>query len=86
MTLTLMYRALKVIRGQRTIIDFQDIRIQQLKDELAAAHLEYNREIRALVCSWLISLEKPEIDMREDLVQLDTKLAYSIAELEEHVV
>lgn len=86
MTLGTILRFTRVMKDAREVIDLMTQRIDQLEDDLRRTHLEYNREMRALVCSWLISLETPETDMRHDLAQLDNALGNRVAELEEHVL
>ena len=86
MTLAHLFRFTRILRDAEDVIDLQERKIAALQQDLIRAHLEYNRELRALVSSWLINLETPEVDMRPDLAQLDVALGNRVAELEEHVV
>lgn len=86
MTLATLFRATSLLQHQQRIIELQEKKIALLEADLIRVHLEYNRELRALVSSWLINLETPEVDMRPDLAQLDVALGNRVAELEEHVL
>ena len=86
MTLATLFRATSLLQHQHRIIELQEKKIALLEADLIRVHLEYNRELRALVSSWLINLETPEVDMRPDLAQLDVALGNRVAELEEHVL
>ena len=86
MTLAHLFRFTRILRDAEDVIDLQERKIAALQADLIRAHLEYNRELRALVSSWLINLETPEVDMRPDLAQLDVALGNRVAELEEHVL
>ncbi len=75
---------------QWQLIQAQRELIQSLKDthatETNALELEHNREMQGMICGWLISLEKPEVDMRETLVALEYALGDKIASIEEHLL
>lgn len=86
MTLAHLFRFTRLLRDAEDVIELQEKKIALLQADLIRAHLEYNRELRALVSSWLINLETPEVDMRPDLAQLDVALGNRVAELEEHVL
>ena len=76
---SLLLRQAALIRAQRHLID-------QQRDEIEHLHLEHAREMRGMVCAWLISIERPEVDLRDDLAEFDTKLSHTIAHLEEHIL
>lgn len=86
MTLAHLFRFTRLLRDAEEVMRLQDEKIALLERDLRVAHLEYNREMRALVCSWLVSLEMPETDMRADLARLDSALGNRVAQLEEHVL
>lgn len=86
MTLGKLRSYTRLMRTANAALGIQAQTIDRLERELARTHLEYNREMQSLVCSWLISLESPEIDMRRDLARLDRALGNRVAELEEHVL
>jgi len=93
-------RATEVLILQTKLINAQAEEIQVLKDLsdkqnqllVRAAglidwlELEKTREKHSLVCAWLISLEKPEEDMREELVVAEAALSSEIAQREEYVL
>ena len=58
----------------------------ELRDQRRLLILEQAREMQGMYASWLISLEKPEVDMREQLAESVTELGHAIASLEEHVI
>lgn len=68
-----------VIEAQAALILKQHAHIQMLQ-------LEHHRDMRGLICGWLISIDQPEVDIRDDLAELDRELGHRIAALEEHVV
>ena len=71
-------RLLRIARAQQQLLEDQRAEIQRLK-------LEHHREIQGIVSGWIINLESPEIDMRDELHLLLARLADHIAVLEEHV-
>jgi hypothetical protein len=73
----------KLLVSQRELI--QELREAHYED-MNRAELEHNREMQGVVCGWLISLEKPEVDMRDTLVALENVLGHKIASIEEHLV
>jgi hypothetical protein len=69
----------------RLVRDQQKLIADQTR-ELRRAQLEHMREVQGLVSGWLIAIERPEVDMRPELVELERMLGTQIAVLEEHVV
>lgn len=86
MTLARLFNLRAVLRCQDELIEAQQKVIDLQREELERVHLEYTREMQGVVCAWLIGLERPEVDLREDLAAFDTALAHRIALLEEHVL
>lgn len=76
----------RLIGLQRALIKDQSRLINQQTDHLQRVHLEHARELRGLVSAWLLQMEQPEIDVRHELVQLDSELGDRIAVLEELIV
>ena len=68
-----------VMESQAALVVRQHERIQQMQ-------LDHFLDMHGLVASWLISIESPELDVRDDLVRLEQDLGHRIAALEEHVV
>lgn len=81
-----LFGILNLVQQQHLLLAAQQKLISDQQQELHRLHLDYTREMRGIVCSWLIHLEQPELDMRDDLVHLETVLGNSVASLEEHVV
>ena len=54
--------------------------------EMYRMRLSHIREIEGIIAGWLISLERPEDDdgLRLELAELESKLKYQIAKIEEH--
>ena len=59
---------------------------EAIDDRIAALKLEHFREVQGMAAAWLISLEQPELDIRDDLAALERKLGIQIAKLEEHIL
>jgi HAMP domain-containing protein len=81
-----LINTIDIIQLQHRLIGAQREKIAAQKDQIQRMRLEHTREIQGVVCGWLISCETPEIDMRDELVQLETALGHQIAKLEEHVL
>ncbi len=75
-----------IIGAQHSLIRAQRTLIQSKNRELKEMRLEHARELQGMVCAWLINLERPEVDLRYDLAELEVKLGHDIARLEEHVL
>lgn len=86
MTLRGFLTADRLLRRQQHLLTEQARLIGDQTDEIRRLHLEHARELRGVVCGWIISLERPEVDLREDLFALDRKLANQVAQLEEHIL
>lgn len=88
MTLSLrrLIRGLRIVEKQQQLIEAQDREITWLHDRNQRLQLEHYREIQAMTCAWIISIETPEIDLRRDLLAMDEALAQRIAFLEEHIL
>jgi hypothetical protein len=86
MTLTLIARMLRRANLADELIALQKERIDGLKREVSRMVLEHTRELQGIQAAWLISLEQPEIDMRDTLVAAVEELGHQIAALEEHIV
>lgn len=69
----------ELIDKQAQFINLQEHRIQRL-------HLDYLNEIHGLVAGWLISIEQPEVDVRDDLAELEQQIAHRAAVLQEHIL
>jgi hypothetical protein len=74
--------SLKMTEWQALIIEAKDSEIRQLK----LAGLAMQQAQRDLVAAWRVSLEKPEIDIRDDLDVMLRNLSDQIAILEEQIV
>ena len=86
MTLITLINRLGLTRDQMSLIRAQSKLIRDQQAEIQRLHLEYTKEIHGLACSWMLSLEQPEVDMRDSLFRMNVKLADQIATLEEHVL
>lgn len=91
--MTLIARLLRRANLADELIALQKERItdlkrenQDLRDQRRLLILEQAREMQGMYASWLISIEQPEIDMRETLAESVTELGHAIASLEEYVV
>ena len=86
MTLITLINRLGLTRDQMQLIRAQSKLIRDQQNEIRRLHLEHTKEIHGLACSWMLSLEQPEVDMRDTLFAMNTALADQIAKLEEHVL
>jgi hypothetical protein len=94
MTLTRRLRCLidtqRLLRQQSALLQARKELIEALaaqrEHELRRTNLLFLYEMRAIAGGWLLSMEQPEVDIREDVVQMDATFADQIARLEEHVV
>ena len=75
----------KLMKLAATVMESQADLILKQHDRLQRIELDHYQELRGLVAGWLISLESPEIDIRDDLAMLDRDLGDRIAILEEHL-
>jgi len=79
----LIHEQRKTIAALRELVDARD---EQAAKRINHLRLESLREQHGIIAGWLISLERPEVDLREELADLDARLGLQIAALEEHVV
>jgi hypothetical protein len=86
MTLITLINRLGLARDQMQSIRAQAKLIRDQQNEIRRLHLEYTKEIHGLACAWMLSLEQPEIDMRDSLFAMNIALADQISTLEEHVL
>ena len=86
MTLTSLAVRLSILRDREQLIRHQSKLIRLLKEQRNVQQLNHTRELQGLVSAWLICLEKPELDMRDDLAALEQALGERVAVLEEHVL
>jgi ATP-dependent RNA circularization protein (DNA/RNA ligase family) len=78
----LLCQASRIIIQQQE--DIEELEAQQ--EDLNAVKLEHMRTMQGMAAGWLINLEKPELDMRDEIAHLERTLAESIAVIEEHLV
>ena len=69
-----------------TLVDAQDEMMKRAAGLIDWLQLDGAKDKHGLISSWLISLERPEVDMREELAVAERNLAYEIAQREEHVL
>jgi hypothetical protein len=72
----------RLINDQRRLIDY----LINERENLRRSNLELVRDKQGIVSGWLLSLEQPDNDVREELWVLVRSLGEQIAMLEEHVV
>ena len=79
----------KTVKAQFDLIADMFRIMQDQVDEIDTLHktnLEHARQTHEVALAWLLSFERPEIDMREAVVTLERDLTLSIAKLEEHIL
>jgi hypothetical protein len=84
----LLTRALLTIRELREAMQQQQVLMVYREgiDILNRQILEERRERLAMVNGWLLSIENPEIDIRDDLRLMARALMDEVAQMEEQVV
>jgi hypothetical protein len=78
----LLCQACRIIISQQE--DIEELEAQQ--EDLNTVKLEHMRTMQGMAASWLINLETPEVDLRDEIGNLERTLAESIAVIEEHLV
>jgi hypothetical protein len=81
-----LLRPLRLLEQQAVLIERQNAFIQLQNRQIQQQQLEHARDLRGIVAAWLINLEQPEIDVRQDLAEFDTVLGHRIASIEEHIL
>lgn len=74
------------MQAGQTVMESQAALIVKQHDRIQRMQLDHFLDMHGLVSAWLINLESPEIDIRDDLSRLERDLGNRIAALEEHVV
>ena len=82
LNMSLLAQAARVILNQRKLIGYQRTEILDL-ERCVVAH---QHEMIRLAEAFLIALETPEADIRDDLHKLIAELEDGVAKLEEHVL
>ena len=85
----LLVKAWHTIRMLRTTLEAQSAVMDVYREGIALLQrqvLEERRERLALVNAWRISVEQPEVDLRDDLDLMIRSLADEVAQIEEQVV
>ena len=80
-----LFRADLAELQQKVIREQQDI-IRSLRSQLEQKNLDYLKEMEGFCSAFLICLEQPEIDVRDELSALLTAFSEHIAVMEEHVL
>jgi hypothetical protein len=75
----LLVRATEIIVQQQ-----QDI--EELEGDIRSVKLEHMRQMQGMAAAWLINMERPEVDLREQIAKIERTFAESIAVIEEHIV
>lgn len=75
-----------VIGKQQKLIRDLVNEIERLEREKNSLILESAREVQGMMCGWLLNLEQPELDVRDELIAAEADLGLKIAILEEHVL
>jgi hypothetical protein len=78
----LLCQAARIILSQQEDIE----QLEAKQADINAVKLEHMRTMQGMAASWLINLETPEIDLRDEIGNLERTLAESIALIEEHIV
>lgn len=71
-----------LLRGMYTLALWQDAQLTEWKK----LNLDHARSGRDMVLAWRVSLESPEVDIRDEVDALVTEWSDQVARLEEEVV
>ncbi len=88
---TLIRRVRRLARANQTIERHEalaaahDLLIHDLLDEIRQLKLDHTRGMHGIVLGWLLSMERPEVDLRDEVVAMERSLGDTLAVLEEHV-
>ena len=74
----------RLLNLDAALVDLQREVIVSQQAEFVRADLEHARNVRNLIEQFLVALETPEIDIRNDLMQGLSDLKDHVARLEEH--
>ena len=81
---------IRLLQAQKATIRMQQELILDLArtcgHSLRLQELEHLRTVQGMAAAWLISIEMPEKDIRDDLVTMERSLCFQIAALEEHIL
>ena len=93
--MTRMYAFMKKKHLEKLLFDAAEM-IHVLNEKMASQseeietwkklNLESQRQIQQLAIGWRISMDRPEVDITEDVDALIQSVSYSIAQLEEQIV
>lgn len=86
MTLNRLRIRVSVFWHQQDLIRAQSKLIRLLKQQRNEMALHQTRELHELVGAFLICLETPEIDVRDELAAMEQALGERLAVLEEHIL
>jgi hypothetical protein len=76
-------RLLFILKHWNELLDMAQRQQQTIRMQRRAI-LELHRQQRDMATAWLISMESPEIDLRDDVSEMVSALSDKIAQLEEH--
>lgn len=79
-------RNLGLIAWQAAIIEQQQQLIADQTHTIRRMTLDHARDMQGMVSGWLIHIERPEMDVRDALAEMEADLTRRIAVLEEYVV
>jgi DNA repair exonuclease SbcCD ATPase subunit len=85
----LINKATHIIVQQQEDIEELEAALEEFKDKeesINALKLEHLRQMEGMASAWLINLEDPDTEVRDQIAQLAQTLAEDIARIEEHVL
>jgi hypothetical protein len=60
--------------------------IADLIEDGRQQRLKHVRDMHGLTLGWLLSMERPEVDLRHEVIEMERVLGNQVAALEEHVL
>lgn len=77
-------RADRLLERHEALASAQELLIMDLLDEITRLKIDHARDMHGVVLGWLLSMERPEVDLRPEVVAMERQLGNQLAVLEEH--
>jgi hypothetical protein len=81
-----LVHAQKLLDRHEALGATQNTLIAELLDENRQLKIDHARDMHGVVLGWLLSMERPEVDLREEVVAMERALGNTLATLEEHIL
>ena len=79
-------RADQLLDRHEQLGEAQNRLIADLIAENRQLRVNHARDMHGVVLGWLLSMERPEVDLRDEIAAMERSLGNQLAVLEEHVL